>query len=61
MVRLRFTLGGHKAWFLGDWCQHRSNGPAIVRVNGKLSWYWYGREVTEYEHMMLLEQEQING
>ena len=51
---------GHCEWYQNG-LLHRSNGPAIVRVNGKLSWYWYGYEVTEYEHMMLAEQEQAYG
>ena len=61
MVKLTFTLGGSKFWFLnGEF--HRSNGPAVVwHRNGTIRWCWHGQVVTEYEHMMLVVQEQTNG
>ena len=41
--------------------RHRADGPAIVSCDGTLYWYWNGQRVTEYEHMMLSEQETTNG
>ena len=60
MVKLTFTLGGSKFWFL-NCVLHRSNGPAVVYSDQTLNWYWYGDRVGEFEHMMLSVQEQSNG
>lgn len=60
MVELVITLDGVQFWYLGD-DRHRANGPAIVRVNGTVAWYWYDQPVTEFEHMMLVAQEIVNG
>lgn len=51
---------GTKMWLLrGN--RHRANGPALVYNNGQNTLYfWYGRQVTEYEHMMLAAQEKSN-
>ena len=60
MVRLRIVDDGIKFWYLNElW--HRANGPTICWDDGDRQWYWHDQEVTEYEHMMLLAQEQING
>ena len=57
MVKLLVSTLGTKQWFLNKvW--HRTNGPAIAYHDGEKSWYWHGRPVSEYEHMM---QEQANG
>ena len=60
MVRVYISEWGSKFWFLNDdW--HRSNGPTIAWADGENRWYRYGREVTEFEHMMLSVQEQVDG
>ena len=60
MVKLRIWSSGDKFWFLNDgW--HRAHGPAIVWIDGITTWYWYDRRVSEYEHMMIVAQEQIDG
>ncbi len=60
MVRLFIWSNGAKWWWL-EYQHHRANGPAIVWANGKTFWYWRGRPVTEFEHMILVEQELANG
>ena len=60
MVRMRLWEDGLKVWFRDEhW--HRANGPAIDRPNGDQEWWWYDREVTEFEHMMIVAQEHVNG
>ena len=59
MIKLWVFANGTKFWRSNmQW--HRANGPAIVRDNGQMEWYWYDRPVTEYEHMMLVAQETAN-
>ena len=62
MVDLVITPGGSKVWFLnGEW--HRANGPAVISViySDNTRWFWHGTELSEFEHMMLVAQEQTNG
>lgn len=40
---------------------HRADGPAVVYSDGTIHWYWNDLHITEFEHMMLSEQEQVNG
>ncbi len=60
MVRLHISEDGDRFWFLNQHF-HRANGHAIVWAFGTCVWFWYGQVVTEYEHMMLVAQEQLNG
>ena len=60
MVELCISELGSKHWFQNEF-YHRANGPAIQWSGGMLHWYWYGQPVTEYEHMILAGQEQVNG
>ena len=61
MIKLRIWSDGDKTWFLNGF-YHRANGPAFVwHWNSTTKWFWYGYKVTEYEHMMLVVQEQTNG
>ena len=60
MVKVYISDLGTKHWFLNDdW--HRVNGPTIVQTNGVIWWHWYSQPVTEFEHMMLSVQEQVDG
>ena len=60
MVRLRIYKSGDKYWYLNN-LLHRANGPAVIWNSVNYEWFWYDHEVTEYEHMMLVAQEQSNG
>lgn len=51
---------GYTEWVLNG-IRHRVDGPALTQSNGTDYWYWYGRRVTEFEHMILSTQEQSNG
>ena len=60
MNELVITRSGSKIWMVGRlW--HRATGPAFCSVSGYCEWYWYGYEVTEFEHMMLAVPETVNG
>ena len=59
MISLTITQHGNRFWILNNYW-HRANGPAIM-LDGTLYWCWHDREVTEYEHMMLVAQEIISG
>lgn len=50
---------GTKMWYCRG-RRHRADGPAIEHEDGTLYWYWRSRNITEYEHMMLVEQEQVH-
>ena len=52
MVRVRIWEDGLIVWFR-DECWHRANGPAMNRADGCMVWYWYDREVTEFELLFL--------
>ena len=54
MVRLFIRFDGGKYWQLNHQI-HRANGPAIVWSN-TVNCFWYGRQVTEFELMMLAAQ-----
>ena len=60
MVRLHIWSYGTKFWYSNN-LLHRANGPAIILIAGGQLLYWYGQRVTEYEHIMLVAQELING
>ena len=60
MIELKIWANGDKFWYCNNQ-SHRANGPAIILIAGGQLWYWYGQRVTEYEHMMLVAQEQSNG
>ena len=52
-VRLEIWKSGRKVWFSKN-RRHRANGPSMTwGYSGRKQWHWYGKEVTEYEHMML--------
>jgi hypothetical protein len=60
MVKLHIYDNGDHHWYLNElW--HRANGPAIRWNGGILYWCWQGQPVTEFEHMMLSAQEQVDG
>ena len=48
-----------KLWYSNNQI-HRVDGPAVSSYNTN-HWYWYGQRVTEYEHIMLYGQNQVNG
>ena len=65
MISLDISSVGHKYWWV-NYSRHRANGPAIVAVNKKLAfhwygtfWFWYGKPVSEFEHMMLVEEYEL--
>ena len=60
MVELRIWSSGSKFWFLNHQ-YHRANGPAMVWDDGYQEWFLHSKPFTEYEHMMLVAQEQSNG
>ena len=60
MIKLFIYRSGNKYWYL-DQVYHRANGPAVVYKSGDQEWWWYDREVTEFEHMMIVAQEHVNG
>ncbi len=60
MASLYIWDNGVKWWYLAGNC-HRANGPSVVWTDGTLYWYWNDNRVTEYEHMMLMGQEHLNG
>jgi hypothetical protein len=60
MVKVRIWDDGVTVWYLNGLC-HRDNGPSVVWPDGILQWYYRDLLVTEYEHMMLMAQEQISG
>ena len=59
MIKLLIFDDGNKYWFL-NMKLHRANGLAVISDRFNCQWWWYGQEVTEYEHMMLSHQEKLN-
>ena len=59
MVRLFIRFDGGKYWQLNQQ-YHRANGPAIIYLSGYSMWWWHGQFITEFEHMILAGQEQLN-
>lgn len=60
MVSVFIWWDGDKFWLL-NYQRHRANGPAVSRANGSCGWWWHGKQISEYEHMMLAELEIVNG
>ena len=60
MVKLRIYHDGDKFWLYNN-RTHRIDGPAILWKDGPVCWFWYGQPVSEFEHMMLVAQEQTSG
>ena len=60
MVKLRIWSSGYKFWILNHRF-HRANGPAVIDYREKPTWYWHGYKITEFEHMVLANQEITNG
>lgn len=51
---------GTKMWTVKG-IHHRADGPAVECADGTNHWYWNNQYVSEFEHMMLAEQEMANG
>jgi len=47
------TMHGDQEWYLNG-KRHRTDGPAIEYLDLAGSYYLNGKQVTEYEHMMLV-------
>ena len=59
MVEIDIWKNGAKFWLLNTQ-RHRSNGPAIINMDGSCYWFWHDQLATEYEIMMLVAQEKSN-
>ena len=60
MIKLCMWNDGTKRWYLNRQI-HRANGLAVCWSDGDCEWWWRNRRVTEYEHMMIVAQEHLNG
>ena len=52
------STDGSQAWYLND-LLHRTDGPAIIRADGSEEWYLHGRELTQFEHWILVSAREV--
>jgi hypothetical protein len=59
MIKLWVFANGAKLWRYNSQ-YHRTDGPAVISNSGHCQWFWHGKELSEFEHMMITRQEQTH-